>query len=89
MQSVFSQRPQRTARTICEQVKKAYYPRLNPASRAFYEKLLCEILDIISEFPDEQQNRPLSDSYLLGYYLQRNSLYAKRENHTENNKEES
>lgn len=89
MQSVFSQRPQRTARTIWEQVKKAYYPRLKPASRAFYEKLLCEILDIISEFPDEQQNRPLSDSYLLGYYLQRNSLYAKRENHTENNKEES
>ena len=31
----------------------------------------------IGEFPENELNRPLGDVYLLGYYCQRNSLYAK------------
>lgn len=85
MQSVFAQRPMYAARTIWEQLKKAYYPRLKPGSRAFYDRLIGEILENISAFPKEAQNRPLGDTYLLGYYLQRNALYQSK---TEQNETE-
>ncbi|MGM9647310.1 MAG: type I-C CRISPR-associated protein Cas8c/Csd1 [Eubacteriales bacterium] len=74
MQSVFAQRPQYAGRIIWEQLKKAYYPRLKPSRRGFYDRLIGEIIDQISAFPESEQNRPLSDTYLLGYYLQRNKL---------------
>lgn len=75
MQSVYAQRPQYASRIIWEQLKKAYYPRIKPASRAFYDRLLGEIIEQISTFPETEQNRPLGDTYLTGYYLQRNELY--------------
>lgn len=84
MQPVFSQRPQYASRTLWEQVKKAYLPRLSPASRAFYDRLMGEIVEQLSRFPEEELNRPLADTYLLGYYLQRNELYtSKKEQETE------
>lgn len=75
MQSVYAQRPQYASRIVWEQLKKAYYPRLKPASRIYYDRLIGEIEDHISDFPETEQNRPLGDTYLLGYYLQRNELY--------------
>lgn len=85
MQSVFAQRPQYASRVIWEQLKKAYYPRLKPASRVFYDRLIGEIIEHISAFPECEQNRPLGDTYLLGYYLQRNEFYQSKteENETE------
>lgn len=85
MQSVFAQRPQYASRVIWEQLKKAYYPRLKPASRVFYDRLIGEIIEHISAFPECEQNRPLGDTYLLGYYLQRKKLYPSKteENETE------
>ena len=85
MQSVFAQRPQYASRIIWEQLKKAYYPRVAPSSRAFYDRLIGEIVSQISEFPENEQNRHLRDSYLLGYYLQRNELYQPK---TEEKKQE-
>lgn len=85
MQPVFAQRPQYTSRIIWEQLKKAYYPRILPASRTYYERLIGEIIGQISEFPENEQNRPLRDTYLLGYYLQRNELYQPK---TEEKKQE-
>lgn len=87
MQSVYAQRPQYASRIIWEQVKKAYYPRLKPASRVFYDRLIGEIVDHISAFPEAEQTRPLGDTYLLGYYLQRNALYQSKTE--ENEMEES
>lgn len=78
MQSVFAQRPQYASRVIWEQLKKAYYPRIAPSSRAFYDRLIGEIIKAISEYPETEQNRPLKDTYLIGYYLQRNELYQSR-----------
>lgn len=78
MQSVFARRPQYASRTVWEQLKQAYYPRLKPSGRAFYDRLIGEIADRISGFPKAEQNRPLGDTYLLGYYLQRNELYRAR-----------
>lgn len=84
IQPVFSQRPQYASRILWEQVKKAYLPRLSPASRAFYDRLMGEIVEQLSRFPEAEWNRPLADTYLLGYYLQRNELYtSKKERETE------
>lgn len=77
MQSIFVQRPQYATRVISEQVKRAYYNRLSVGSRNFYERLIGQIMDKLSEF-EEEANKPLKDTYLLGYYLQKNDLYTKR-----------
>ena len=44
-------------------------------------------MEEIDKFPENQQNRPLEPSYLMGYYLQRSALYQKKEN--EQNEEDS
>lgn len=89
MQSVFCQRPQYAYRIVIEQLKKAYLPRLKPASRAFYDKLIGEILEKISQFPDDEQKHALEDTYLMGYYLQKNELYqSKKDITTEENENE-
>ncbi len=84
LQSVFAQRPLSASRIIWEQVKKAYMPRLkNPRRRAFYEQLLQQIITNISSFSETEQKRPLGDTYLLGYYLQRSDLYTSRKENNE------
>ena len=42
-------------------------------------------MEVLSEFPGEE-NKPLEDSYLMGYYLQRSALYTKK---TDNEMEEN
>lgn len=84
MQSVFVNRPAYAAKILIEKVKTGYYPKLNGGLKLKYEKLIGEIMAVISEFPDNEYNKSLSETYLLGYYLQKNSLYAKKENDTEN-----
>jgi CRISPR-associated protein Csd1 len=84
MQPVFCQRPQYASRILWEQVKKAYFPRLASAIRAYYDRLIGEIIENLSSFTECEQNKPLEDTYLLGYYLQRNELYkSKKEKETE------
>lgn len=75
LQSVFVQRPQNAAATIMEQLKKAYYPQLRPGSRVFYDRLIGEIMNEISEC-EGNWNAPLEDTYLMGYYLQKRELTA-------------
>nr|WP_297708485.1 type I-C CRISPR-associated protein Cas8c/Csd1 [uncultured Butyrivibrio sp.] len=83
MQSVFSKRPQNTSRILIEQIKNAYYPRLKASSRVYYEKLIGEIFEVLSSFPEGEQNKALADNYLMGYYLQKNELYSSRKNNQE------
>lgn len=80
MQAVFCQKPQYAASRVLEQLKRAYLPRLKPGTRAYYEKLMGDIYEQISAFPDHELNRPLKDTYLMGYYLQKNELYKSRSN---------
>ena len=79
MQSVFTQRPQYAARMIWEQVKRGYYRRLKNWQRTYYEKLIGQIMEQLSEY-DEDINKPLEDTYLLGYYLQKNDMYPAAKN---------
>lgn len=87
MQSVFVRRPAYAAKVILDQLKTAYYPRMTPGSRVFYEQLIGEIYEKLSDCCTPQEfNAPLKETYLLGYYLQRNDLFKKKEN-TENTEE--
>ena len=76
MQSVFTKRPRYASRIIWEQLKKAYYPRLRPGSRAFYDRLIGQIIEQISTCPQAEPESALKDTYLFGYYLQRSALYT-------------
>lgn len=80
LQPMYVRQPMHTFNIIVDQLKKAYYPRLHPAIRSRYERLIGEILYIISECPQEPGSGSLSDSYLLGYYLQKKELYTKQNN---------
>lgn len=88
MQPVFVQRPAFATKNILEQLKKSYYPKLSEGSRIYYEKLIGEIMEIISECPESDFNKSLSETYLLGYYLQKNELYNKHDKNKENETEE-
>lgn len=88
MQPVFVQRPAFATKNILEQLKKSYYPKLSEGSRIYYEKLIGEIMEVISECPESDFNKSLSETYLLGYYLQKNELYNKHDKNKENETEE-
>ena len=83
LQPMFVRRPGTTAKTVLEQVKNAYYPRLSVKSRDFYEILIGQIMEQISERTEEKYDSPLTETYLLGYYLQKNALYTKKQDDTE------
>ena len=61
-------------------LKTAYYPRLSAGRRAYYEAMIGEIFEKLSQFFDDDYNKPLTETYLLGYYLQKNEMYKKKEN---------
>lgn len=83
MQSVFCQRPMYAFGIIEKQLEQAYFPRLKPGIRGWYKSIIAQIMGIISQAPETQWNLPLEDSYLMGYYLQRNALYTKKDKDTE------
>lgn len=85
MMSVFTRRPLYVANQIEQQLERAYFSRLSPASRIYYKKLIGEILQQIYQTPQTQWDMPLNEKYLMGYYLQRNELYrSKKDNQNEN-----
>lgn len=84
MQSVFTRRPAYATKIIMEKLKSAYYPRLSVSSRVYYDRLIGEIMENISA-SSEPYEAALSETYLLGYYLQKNALYRKKESDEENN----
>lgn len=88
VQSVFRQTPFRIANQIEAQLNKAYFPKLKPAAEKRYRKQIEEIMVAISQFPQEEWNKPLGDTYLMGYYLQRNALYTRKNDNTEEDEEQ-
>lgn len=89
MQSVFVQRPGYAAKIIIDRLKNAYFPRLPVGTRIRYDRLIGEIMEQLSLFPQEDYNKPLTEMYLPGYYLQKNALYPIREaNETEEQNDE-
>lgn len=80
MMSVFMQRPQYAANLLNVRMKTAYYPKLSPAARTYYDKLLQDIYAMISRCGENETGRPLGETCMMGYYLQRKALYTKTEN---------
>lgn len=78
-QAFFVQRPQVAFSQIMTQLKSAYYPQLNVAARIYYDKIIGEIIETISSFDSTEVGKPLDEMYLIGYYLQKNELYRKKE----------
>ncbi len=70
--------PLRHIKRVFEKQKSAYYPKLHPAARIRYERLIGDLFDKLMEFPENTLNRKLNETYLLGYYAQKNALYQKR-----------
>lgn len=79
MQEIFVKRPLYATEIILAKVKRGYYEKLPVEKRAYYEKLIGQIMEQISAFPFEEIDRPLGGTYVLGYYLQKNALYAGRD----------
>lgn len=85
LQSAFNERPFHTTRVIEEQLTP-YFARLKPGHRRDCRRKIEQIWGVISELTVSERplsstelNRPLEDTYLMGYYLQRADLYTKKE----------
>lgn len=79
MQSIFVKRPAYASKMIIEQLNNSYFPKLKrdkPGLSVKYDKIIGQIMNILSEYEDDY-NKPLTETYLLGYYLQRNAFYEK------------
>ena len=87
MQSVFCEKPFHTTNIISGRLEP-YFNKLSPSSRAYYRSLIGKIMEELSNYDDAQLNRPLGDTYLMGYYLQRNELYTSKSNETKEETEE-
>ena len=53
-----------------------------------YHRMVGEIFEILKEFPQEDLTKPLEDLYLIGYELQRNAFFAKKETNELNETDE-
>ena len=51
-------------------------PPVWPGARAKYDRIIEQIIQEISAFPQAEQVGALKDTYLFGYYLQRSALYT-------------
>lgn len=77
MQAIFVQRPAYAFELVLTKLKTAYYPQLQPGQRVNYDRLIGEVMEQLSQHMNEYGN-PLTETYLLGYYLQKNALYTKK-----------
>ena len=82
----YRRRPFSVFERINRHLHQAYLNRIDERSAGRYEKLVGEIFAILRDFPEEELNKPLDDTYLMGYELQRNAFYVK--NNSEENAEE-
>lgn len=80
LQSVFVQRPGYAAKIVMDQLKTAYYPRLSVGLRRYYDRLIGEIMEMLSQFDAADYGKPLTETYLPGYYLQKNAFYTRKSN---------
>ncbi|MDO4281006.1 MAG: type I-C CRISPR-associated protein Cas8c/Csd1 [Peptococcaceae bacterium] len=81
--SIYSRRPFQTYQTIYERIRQPYMSKLNRGLRKTYDMLIEEITEKLTEggMDPKALNKPLKETYLLGYYLQQKDLYiSKKDN---------
>lgn len=81
LQATFLHRPAYASQIIIEKLKRGYYRRLRPGLATMWEKMIGEIMENIQQADDPAMiDKPLTETYLLGYYSQKNALYIKKNN---------
>ena len=75
----YRQRPLYVFERVNRMLQQAYLPRIEPWQRDRYARLTGEIFAILREFPEDTMNQRLNENYLLGYELQRNAFFTKKE----------
>lgn len=88
LMSLFVRRPLYTAAELEKILSQAYFHQLKPAHRSYYRRMIGEIMEQIYGLPEEEWGKPLGETYLMGYYLQRKQLYTSKKN-VEYNEEET
>lgn len=80
--AAFKRTPWRVFERINTHLESAYLDRLNPKARQYYRKLRDEITAVLLETTanEKELNEPLNEYYLIGYELQRNDFFKKKEN---------
>lgn len=88
LQSVFCNRPLHTTNILQQKLEDAYFRQLKRNKVEEYKALMSQIMSVISEQSQERMDAPLKETYVLGYYLQRNELYKKKDKDVEENEYE-
>jgi CRISPR-associated protein Csd1 len=70
LQSAFCARPMHTSHILMQGIQP-YMERLGPERRKMYRDTIDQIMEKLDEFPEGELNRPLGNTYLLGFSLQR------------------
>lgn len=60
-------------------VTEAYLPRIDGRKQQQFKKLNAEINEILRQFPVQELNKPLKETYLMGFYHQRNKFYQTKD----------
>lgn len=76
-QTQFRSTPLRVARALEHKIRLAYLPRLDYRAQGHYKRILADVWDGLREFPEAELQRPLDDTYLLGYSAQRHAMRYK------------
>ncbi len=79
LQSVYCNRPLHTAKIIEERLSYYFQKIKKPALRVYWKNMLEDIYTKFDPEDSPRMNLPLEETYLLGYYLQRNALYHKKD----------
>lgn len=77
-QTAFRYNPLRVGALVHGKVNDAYFPRLkvkNQRRYYFYKNEIGQIIEKLNDFPQSELKKPLKETYLIGYYLERNKLW--------------
>lgn len=81
LQNAYVNHPMSTWKTL-EGLIKPYFERIGTGSRIYYKNIIASIVGNFEDDPTKL-NKPLGETYLIGYYLQRAELKNKNTNKEE------
>lgn len=87
LQKMFCTQPMHTANILIRDTQ-CYFQKLKPQRRQMYRDMIDQIMSEIAQFPVGELNRPLGNTYLLGYSLQRLALKNSKKTFSDEEDEE-
>ena len=73
LQSAYVNHPMQTWKILTDQLNPDLQ-KLHPEARKKYKDMITDIVTALEEKDEQQLNRGLEETYLIGYYLQRAEL---------------